>query len=67
VIVLRSLFVDFSSYFASAKQPLNPALRVRPVALAERIKAEAVAQQGECMRTSVGIAFNRISDLVSER
>jgi len=34
--------------------------RVRAVGLAERIKAEVVAQLGECMRTSVGIAPNTL-------
>jgi DNA polymerase IV len=149
--MLRSLFVDFNSYFASVEQQLNPALRGRPVgvvpvlaetscciaasyeakslgigtgtgvaearrlcpdiaivladhakyvemhhravavvdtiapvrqvlsidemeceltgrwqtperalALAQRVKAEVVAQLGECMRTSVGIAPNTL-------
>jgi DNA polymerase-4 len=34
--------------------------RKRAVELAERIKAEVVAQLGECMRTSVGIAPNTL-------
>ena len=34
--------------------------RERAVGLAERIKAEVVAQLGECMRTSVGIAPNTL-------
>lgn len=53
--MLRSLFVDFNSYFASVEQQLNPALRGRPVAVVP-VEAEttcAIAASYEAKRYGV--------------
>jgi DNA polymerase-4 len=56
--MLRSLFVDFNSYFASVEQQLNPALRGRPVGvvpvLAETSCCIAASYEAKALGISTG-------------
>lgn len=56
--MLRSLFVDFNSYFASVEQQLNPALRGRPVGvvpvLAETSCCIAASYEAKVLGISTG-------------
>jgi DNA polymerase IV len=53
--MLRSLVVDFNSYFASVEQQLNPALRGRPVGVVPMIADSTclIAASYECKRLGV--------------
>jgi DNA polymerase IV len=63
--MLRSLFVDFNSYFASVEQQLNPALRGRPVGvvpvLAETSCCIAASYEAKALgiNTGTGVAEAR--------
>lgn len=46
--MLRSLFIDFNSYFASVEQQLNPALRGRPVGV-----VPVMAESSCCIAASI--------------
>ena len=46
--MLRSLFIDFNSYFASVEQHLNPALRGRPVGV-----VPVMADSSSCIAASI--------------
>ncbi len=56
--MLRSLFVDFNSYFASVEQQLNPALRGRPLGvvpvLAETSCCIAASYEAKALGISTG-------------
>lgn len=70
--MLRSLFVDFNSYFASVEQQENPALRGRPIAvvpvMADTTCAIAASYEakafGVTTGTMIGEAKERCPDLV---
>lgn len=63
--MLRSLFVDFNSYFASVEQQLNPSLRGRPVGvvpvMAETSCCIAASYEAKALgiRTGTGVAEAR--------
>ena len=63
--MLRSLFIDFNSYFASVEQQLNPALRGRPVAvvpvMADSSSCIAASYEAKAfgVRTGTGVAQAR--------
>lgn len=46
--MLRSLFIDFNSYFASVEQQLDPALRGRPVGM-----VPVIADSSSCIAASI--------------
>ncbi|MEY4028499.1 MAG: polymerase, partial [Pseudomonadota bacterium] len=46
--MLRSLFIDFNSYFASVEQQLDPALRGRPVGV-----VPVMADSSSCIAASI--------------
>ena len=63
--MLRSLFIDFNSYFASVEQQLNPALRGRPVGvvpvMADSSCCIAASYEAKALgvRTGTGVAEAR--------
>jgi DNA polymerase-4 len=63
--MLRTLFVDFNSYFASVEQQLNPALRGRPVGVVPVMAktscciAASVEAKTYGIRTGTGVAEAR--------
>jgi DNA polymerase-4 len=63
--MLRSLFIDFNSYFASVEQQLNPALRGRPVGvvpvMADSSCCIAASYEAKAfgVRTGTGVAEAR--------
>ena len=66
VCMLRSLFVDFNSYFASVEQQINPRLRGRPVGvvpmMAESTSCIAASYEAKAfgVRTGTGVAEARL-------
>ncbi|WP_297922520.1 hypothetical protein [Metallibacterium sp.] len=62
-MTLRSLFVDFNSYFASVEQEVQPALRVKPVAVVPVLAASTCCIAASYSAKAFGIKTGtRVSD-----